>query len=84
MPSTRGPESNNLAKRLAGAISSTGETFQFSLTCSFGISSYRPSDNEPLDLMKRADKQLYLAKERGRNQVSWDHGPEIVGFPRSG
>ncbi len=84
MPSTGGPESNNLAKRLATAIASTGESFQFSLTCSFGVSSSRTGDIGPEELVKRADQQLYLSKESGKNQISWDHGPELIRFSRPG
>lgn len=84
MPSTPGPESNTLAKRLAAAITSTGESFQFSLSCSFGVSSYRAGDNQPEDLVIRADRQLYLSKESGKNDISWDHGPELVRFSQPG
>ncbi len=83
MPSTAGPEGNHLAKRLAEAFSSTGKAFQLPLSCSFGISSYRSEDKEPDDLVKRADQQLYLAKEGGRNQISSDHHAKAVRLFRS-
>mgnify|MGYP001053218748 CR=1 FL=1 len=48
------------------------EAFKFShgdqLTCSFGVSMYKKGD-QPDDLIKRVDDRLYMAKNRGRNQV---------------
>lgn len=39
-----------------------------SQTCSFGVTSFLPSDNENI-MTSRADKALYKAKEQGRNKV---------------
>ena len=48
------------------------EQFDFShgekLTCSFGVAMYKDGD-QPDDLIKRVDDRLYLAKNKGRNQV---------------
>ncbi len=39
------------------------------ITCSFGVSVFTPSDNI-LDLVKRADTALYKSKESGRDRVT--------------
>ena len=38
------------------------------ITCSFGVTEYKRQDSID-DMMKRADKALYEAKENGRNRV---------------
>ena len=39
------------------------------LTCSFGVSEFLKDDQSQLDLVNRADKALYKAKESGRDRV---------------
>ena len=39
------------------------------VTVSIGISGLCASDTEIFDIVKRADKALYLSKKNGRNQV---------------
>jgi diguanylate cyclase (GGDEF)-like protein len=39
------------------------------ITMSFGIASKSKTDQNPDDVMKKADKKLYAAKEAGRNCV---------------
>lgn len=39
------------------------------ITCSFGITVYK-NENEPKDLIEKADKALYKSKESGRNCIS--------------
>ena len=41
---------------------------RFSLTASFGVGTYRPSEAEDV-LLQRADDALYRAKKEGRNRV---------------
>ncbi|WP_165311192.1 diguanylate cyclase [Vibrio ziniensis] len=71
LPNTDMSEALNCAENLRSIIEKTplcidGEVI--SLTASFGISSR--VNNENLDqLFKHADKQLYIAKNRGRNRV---------------
>jgi len=39
------------------------------ITCSFGVSTYKGETDMIEKFIDRADKALYLAKEKGRNQV---------------
>jgi len=48
-------------------VKSKGGTYG-KITISIGIAQFNPGD-EPDDLIERADRVLYLAKERGRNRV---------------
>jgi two-component system cell cycle response regulator len=56
-----------LRERIAALSIPTGEG-RLSLTCSFGVSEWRASDNIDA-LLKRADMALYEAKVAGRNRV---------------
>lgn len=40
------------------------------VTCSFGVANYLENDQSTDTLFLRADENLYIAKEKGRNQVS--------------
>ncbi|GLS90268.1 hypothetical protein GCM10007916_13350 [Psychromonas marina] len=40
------------------------------VTCSFGVANYLDNDQSTDTLFLRADENLYIAKENGRNQVS--------------
>lgn len=67
------PDQNvNGAQLLAEKLRIIIENFQFeysiNLTCSFGVSEYKGSD-ESDQLITRADDALYLAKDKGRNRV---------------
>ncbi len=39
------------------------------ITASFGVAAWRDSDSTYMDIIDRADKALYCAKQSGRNQV---------------
>lgn len=42
------------------------------LTVSIGIATFRSEDDRLGRMLERADKALYLAKNNGRNQVTWE------------
>lgn len=57
-----------VAEKLRQEIENNAFSHGDQLTCSFGVSMYKKGD-QPDDLIKRVDDRLYLAKNRGRNQV---------------
>ena len=65
-------DKNSSPKEMAEHLRGIIESCQFkdidSLTCSFGCSVHN-SDDEILDTVKKADEQLYIAKNSGRNRV---------------
>jgi len=76
MPSTDMMTSVQVAQRLRQTIEQTPlyiDNQSLSLTISLGVGLYvgHPSDTADT-LVKRADKQLYKAKEQGRNQVCYE------------
>lgn len=62
-----------LSERVLELIRSTPfivETDSIHLTVSIGVASMRHDDMVLDDLLRRADRALYAAKERGRDRVS--------------
>lgn len=64
---------SKVAERIRAAVEQA--TFQWNqttipVTISLGVSTLRPSDQEPDPLIRRADQALYHAKANGRNRVS--------------
>ncbi len=55
------------AEKLRKIIAASTFAEHLSITCSFGVSSYKIGE-EAETLLKRADKALYSAKESGRNR----------------
>ncbi len=47
------------------------EGYKLSVTASIGISLYPPDGEDPEILLKKADKAMYLAKERGKNNYQF-------------
>jgi diguanylate cyclase (GGDEF)-like protein len=63
-----------LAERLRESIRTlripeAGGSRNVSVTASIGVAQLQRGDHEPADLLERADKAVYEAKHRGRNQV---------------
>jgi diguanylate cyclase len=61
---------------LTGMIVDDG-SYSVTLTASIGVAAHIPqntSDRE--ELLKEADRYLYLAKGNGRNRVEWQHGAQ--------
>ncbi len=56
------------AEKLRGLIESHPFVIKTKVTCSFGVSQYRPDDT-PEKITARADDALYAAKAAGRNAV---------------
>lgn len=75
LPNTERAIAQSIAERLlstieAAAIPHRVSPFQY-VTASFGVSSITPSLlNAPAQLITEADRALYDAKAKGRNQVS--------------
>lgn len=61
-----------LAERFREAIAQEPPRYtgrELAITASFGVSSLQESDDSPLDLLNRADRALYEAKDLGGNAV---------------
>lgn len=73
LPGTDAGGGHEFAERTREKLSD--ETFvglkgkTFSVTCSIGVAQFRPGDDEPTDLIERADKALYQAKREGRDRT---------------
>jgi diguanylate cyclase len=68
-PETSLEQAVRLADKIRVAIKSTDFPTQGSVTASFGVVEVRPNESIK-SVMKRADDALYLAKDKGRDQVS--------------
>ena len=70
-------ELQNIAERIRSSLESSPvstEDFVIPVTCSIGVSVMLDYEKESIeDIIQRADKALYVAKEMGRNRVipSW-------------
>lgn len=59
----------DLAEALRALIEATSFGLPTQVTASFGVAQYEPGE-QIVSLISRADKQLYIAKETGRNRVA--------------
>ena len=75
LPETEANEAVNVAeklrKRFEAEIFSPGPNEAVYKTVSIGVSQYEPEE-EPKSFIKRADKAMYMAKERGKNRVLFE------------
>ena len=67
IPGVNGINAFQFAEKLRKIIADATFAEKLTITCSFGISSYRLGETAE-DVLKRADKALYSAKESGRNR----------------
>lgn len=68
LPGTSGDGAMNLAERLMNETARLGAPSGLRVSLSMGISQSRESDGSLNDMMERADKALYQAKEKGRGR----------------
>ncbi len=68
LPETSGEGALNLAERLMDEIRKSSFPSGIRVSLSMGISQSRESDSSVLDVVSRADKALYRAKESGRGR----------------
>ena len=79
MPETDEIVAGNVADRLRKSIEqpkivSDAAKKALSITCSIGVAQTHPDANDAADLLERADRALYVAKNSGRNRVVLDDG----------
>ena len=73
IPNCAGEELLRIAERIRAAVHRSPVSTDSQLipiSCSIGVSvRWGPSDGEVHDILQRADRALYVAKEMGRNRV---------------
>jgi diguanylate cyclase (GGDEF)-like protein len=75
LPDTGGKMASMPLDRLRGTLSNT--TFDYNgkhipVSISIGIATVSVNDDDPMQVINRADKALYAAKRSGRNRVVYD------------
>jgi len=72
LPGTDAAQARHLAQRFCTGVASFrlpwNDSF-LSITLSIGITEIRPEDESAEEILNRADKHLYRAKELGRNRI---------------
>lgn len=70
LPEVERPDALKVAGRLRAAVEKAGQREKSSVTVSIGVATGpAPGKDHPEALYRRADEQLYAAKEGGRNRV---------------
>ena len=80
LPGTSGADALALAERLCGRMRSlplSSEAGRLTLTASVGVAEWHGQHDSTMDLLRRADAVLYLAKHEGRDQARRGHGPAL-------
>ena len=75
LPETGMDKAANFAERLRGLIENavlSSAKGEISVTCSFGITTYRAGNLSLDNLISKADEALYRAKQNGRNRIEYD------------
>ncbi len=62
-------------EKLRKLIASSRFHSDFRVSCSFGVTQYRPGEETADGLIQRADLLMYQAKRLGRNRVEHDLEP---------
>ena len=55
----------------------SSEAGRLTLTASVGVAEWHGQHDSTMDLLRRADAALYLAKHEGRDQARRGHGPAL-------
>jgi len=73
LPNTRIESARNVCERFREKVAQLVlkyDTYQLQTSISIGLTSYNRAENQsPADLILKADKALYRAKDQGRNRV---------------
>ena len=72
LPETDPPHANQFSERIRQTIENLRIAFnrtQIGITASFGVTYLHPDDDNEDAILIRADRALYEAKKKGRNQV---------------
>lgn len=80
LPHSDMPQAQTAAERIRRAVGDlpfTSRNLYLNVTLSIGIQTIRPGDEDFASLLRRADNELYRAKERGRNRIS-PEGPRPI------
>ncbi|RQD66743.1 MAG: GGDEF domain-containing protein [Tindallia sp. MSAO_Bac2] len=67
-PDTRAEDAYHVAEKIRKLVQNNSFGLPDEITISLGVASYKTGDHIQ-DLMKRADRSMYNAKEQGRNMV---------------
>lgn len=68
-PQTKAVEAENLAERLRKNIYEFSFSKDINISCSFGVAEFKNNEEDLDSLIKRVDDALYIAKEKGKNNV---------------
>ncbi|ABV35456.1 putative diguanylate cyclase (GGDEF domain) [Shewanella sediminis HAW-EB3] len=82
LPKTRLKEASTISKHLCESISKhafIADRNELQVTASIGLAHGSPAQFTLEQLISLADQQLYRAKQRGKNQISYENSPDVPG-----